>query len=340
MADTPATVARRTATAAIRRAVVATSLASVALAAAALPADAFDLQGHRGARGLRPENTLAAFGKALEIGVTTLETDLAVTKDGVVVIAHDPDLNPALVRAPSGFWLTARGPAIRSLTLADLKTYDIGRVNPSTSYGKQWPLQVPSDGERIPTLAELLAFADARDPKVRFNLEVKITPNSGESVVDPETFVDLALAGIRKAGVTGRTTLQSFDWRPLLISKRVAPELETACLTAQFPNFDTVKPDATGRSPWQAGLVPSEHGHSLPRLVKAAGCAIWSANAASLSAELVREAHAQGLRVLAWTVNEPAEMRRAIDLGVDGLITDYPDRARQVLAERAIAISR
>ena len=189
-------------------------------------------------------------------------------------------------------------------------------------------------------LAELLAFADARDPKVRFNLEVKITPNSGESVVDPETFVDLALAGIRKAGVTGRTTLQSFDWRPLLISKRVAPELETACLTAQFPNFDTVKPDATGRSPWQAGLVPSEHGHSLPRLVKAAGCAIWSANAASLSAELVREAHAQGLRVLAWTVNEPAEMRRAIDLGVDGLITDYPDRARQVLAERAIAISR
>ncbi|GMU72140.1 MAG: glycerophosphoryl diester phosphodiesterase [Burkholderiales bacterium] len=314
--------------------------AAGALAVAAPTAAAFDLQGHRGARGLRPENTLAGFSKALEIGVTTLETDLAVTKDGVVVIAHDPDLNPALVRGPSGFWLTARGPAIRTLTLAELQAYDVGRVDPSTSYGKQWPQQWPADGERIPTLAEFFAFVAARDPKVRFNLEVKITPTSGESVVDPETFVALALAGIRKAGVVDRTTLQSFDWRPLVISKRLAPELETACLTAQFPNFDTVKPDATGRSPWQAGLVPSEHGHSLPRLVKAAGCAIWSANAASLSAELVREAHALDLRVLAWTINDKAEMGRMIDLAVDGLITDYPDRARQVLAERGIAIAR
>ena len=317
------------------------SFRTVLLAAAlalALPAAAFDLQGHRGARGHLPENTLAAFGKALEIGATTLETDLAVTKDGVVVISHDPDLNPALVRAPSGFWLAARGPAIRTLTLAELKTYDVGRVNPSTSYGKQWPLQLARDGERVPTLAELFAFANARDPKVRFNLETKITPTSGDTVVDPETFVDLALAEIRKAGMVDRTTLQSFDWRTVVIAKRVAPELETACLTAQFPNFDTVKPDASGRSPWQAGLVPAEHGHSLPRLVKAAGCAIWSANSASLTAELVREARALGLKVLAWTLNDPAEMTRAIDLGVDGLITDYPDRARKVLAERGIAL--
>jgi len=311
-----------------------------ALAAMVLPATAFDLQGHRGARGLRPENTLAGFGKALEIGVTTLETDLAVTKDGVVVISHDPTLHPALVRGPSGFWLSARGPAIRTLTLAELKTYDVGRVNPTTSYGKQWPLQFPSDGERIPTLAEFFAFVNARDPKVRFNLEIKITPTSGEDVVEPEAFVDLAVAEIRRAGVVDRTTLQSFDWRALLVSKRVAPELATACLTAQFPNFDTVKPDATGRSPWQGGLVPTEHGGSLPRLVKAAGCRIWSANLASLSVELVGEAHALGLEVLAWTVNEAADMKRAIDLGVDGLITDYPDRARQVLAERGIALSR
>ena len=302
----------------------------------AMPAAAFDLQGHRGARGYLPENTLAAFGKALETGVTTLETDLAITKDGVVVISHDPDLNPALVRGPNGFWLTARGPAIRTLTLAELKTYDVGRVNPSSSYGKQWPLQLARDGERVPTLAELFAFVKARDPNVRFNLETKITPTSGDTVVDPETFVALAVAEIRAAGVVGRTTLQSFDWRTVVISKRVAPELETACLTAQFPNFDTVKPDASGRSPWQAGLVPAEHGNSVPRLVKAAGCAIWSANSAGLSAGLVREAQALGLKVLAWTVNESAEMARMIEMGVDGLITDYPDRARKALSERGI----
>ena len=313
----------------------AAGIAAIAIAAA-VPAGAFDLQGHRGARGLLPENTLAAFGKAIDIGVTTLETDLAVTKDGVLVISHDPDLNPALVRGPGGFWLTARGPAIRSLTLAELRTYDVGRVNPTTPYGKQWPLQLARDGERMPTLAEVFGLVKSRGSPVRFNLETKITPTSGDTVVDPETFVALAVAEIRAAGVVDRTTLQSFDWRTVVISKRVAPELETACLTAQFPNFDTVKPDASGRSPWQAGLVPAEHGNSVPRLVKAAGCAIWSANSASLSAGLVREAQALGLKVLAWTVNEPAEMARMVELGVDGLITDYPDRARKALAERGI----
>jgi len=314
----------------------AVGIAAIALAAS-LSASAFDLQGHRGARGLLPENTLAAFGKALDIGVTTLETDLAVTKDGVVVISHDPDLNPALVRGPGGFWLGARGPAIRTLTLAELRTYDIGRVNPSTSYGKQWPLQLARDGERFPTLAEVFGLAKSRGSSVRFNLETKITPTSGDTVVDPETFVTLAVSEIRAAGVFHRTTLQSFDWRTLVVSKRVAPELATVCLTAEFPNFDTVKPDASGRSPWQAGLDPASHGNSLPRLVKAAGCDQWSANAGSLTAERVREAQALGLKVLAWTVNEAVEMERMIELRVDGLITDYPDRARRVLAERGIA---
>lgn len=316
-------------------------LASAALALlAALPpgAAAFDLQGHRGARGLLPENTLAGFEKAIDLGVTTLETDLAVTKDGVLVITHDPDLNPALVRGANGLWLQARGPAIRALTLAELKGYDVGRVNPSTSYGRQWPLQLARDGERIPTLAEVFGLVKARGSPVRFNLETKITPTSGDSVADPETFVTLAVAAIRAAGVADRTTLQSFDWRTVVLSKRLAPEIATACLTAELPNFDTVKPDASGRSPWQAGLDPGAHGGSLPRLVKAAGCDQWSANAASLTAERVREARELGLTVLAWTVNEVAEMARVIDLGVDGLITDYPDRARKVLAERGVTL--
>lgn len=313
----------------------AATLAAIALVSIA-PVEAFDLQGHRGARGLLPENTLASFGKALDLGVTTLETDLAVTRDGVLVISHDPDLNPALVRSPSGFWLGARGPAIRTLTLAELKAYDVGRVNPSTSYGRQWPLQLARDGERIPTLAEVFGFVRARGSSVRFNLETKITPTSGDSVVDPETFVKLAVAEIRAAGVADRTTLQSFDWRTVVLSKRLAPEIVTACLTAEFPNFDTVKSDGSGRSPWQAGLDPASHGNSLPRLVKAAGCDQWSANAGSLTAERVREAQALGLKVLAWTVNEAAEMVRVIEMGVDGLITDYPDRARMVLEERGI----
>src|SRR5213078_2722802 len=116
--------------------------------------------------------------------------------------------------------------------------------------------------------------------------------------------------------MSARTTLQSFDWRTLAIARKIAPEIETACLTSEDANFDTVKPDSSGRSPWHAGLAFSDYG-SLPKLVHAAGCAIWSANAQSLTKAHIDEAHALRLRVLAWTVNDRAEMSRLIDLGVD-----------------------
>lgn len=301
------------------------------------PAMAFDLQGHRGARGLAPENTLAGFREALEIGVTTLETDLAVTKDGILVISHDADLNPALVR-DGNFWIGSRGPAIRTLALADLKRYDIGRVNPSTGYGKQWPLQVARDGERFPTLVEVFALTTAVGKPVRFNLETKLTPTSDGMTVDAETFAQLTVDAVRKSGMVSRTTIQSFDWRTLIAVRRLAPEIPTSCLTQEGGSGDTVKPDASGRSPWHAGIAASEHDGSVPRMVRAAGCTTWSANYASLTRERITEAHELGLRVLPWTVNEPADMARLIDMGADGLITDYPDRARRVMAEKGLPL--
>jgi len=313
-------------------------LAAILVAAAlAAPASAFDLQGHRGARGLAPENTLAAFAKALAIGVTTLETDLAITRDGVVVISHDPDLNPALVR-DGGTWLPGRGPAIRSLTLAELARYDVGRVDPASRYGQQWPEQVARDGERIPTLADVFALVERLDKPVRFNLETKLTPTSGDATPDAQTFAKLVLDAVRKAGATARTTIQSFDWRTLVAAKRIEPAIVTACLTAEGGSFDTVRPDATGRSPWHAGIAPADHDGSLPRMARAAGCAVWSPNHASVTRERVDEARALGLRVLPWTVNEPADMARLIDMGVDGLITDYPDRARKVMADKGLPL--
>ena len=186
--------------------------AAVLLAAAfAAPTLAFDLQGHRGARGLAPENTLAAFATALAIGVTTLETDLAVTRDGVVVIAHDPDLNPALARV-DGAWLKERGPPIRSLSLAELARYDVGRTDPASPYGRQWPEQAARDGERIPTLAALFELAGTAARPVRFNLETKITPTSGATTLGADAFAEVVVEAVRKAGLSSRTTLQSFDW--------------------------------------------------------------------------------------------------------------------------------
>ncbi|GAB4483774.1 MAG: glycerophosphodiester phosphodiesterase [Burkholderiaceae bacterium] len=312
---------------------------ALALVGCAWPAlvFAFDLQGHRGARGLAPENTLAAFRTALAIGVTTLETDLAMTRDGVLVLAHDPRLNPALVRDANGRWLAAEGPAIRDLTLDELRRYDVGRLNPDHRYARQWPHQQPADGERIPTLDQLIDLVEASGAPVRLNLETKLVPDDATTPA-PAPFARAVVDALRRSGMVERATIQSFDWRTLLEVKRIAPDIATVCLTIEAENFDTVRPDASGASPWHAGLRRADHGDSLPRLVKAAGCGTWSMFWRNLTPALVAEAHALGLKVLPWTVNDPAAMARLIDLGVDGIITDYPDRLRTVMAERRMAL--
>src|SRR5204862_6302549 len=126
----------------------------------AAPALAFDLQAHRGGRGLRPENTLAAFENAIPMGVTTLELDIAITADDVAVISHGPALYPGTARDADGRWLKESGPLIRSLTLAEVQRYDVGRLNPDSAYGKPFTWQQAVDGERIPTLASLFALVD------------------------------------------------------------------------------------------------------------------------------------------------------------------------------------
>ena len=302
---------------------------------------AFDLQAHRGGRGLAPENTRAAFEQALAIGVTTLEADLAMTRDGVLVLSHDPRLNPALTRGADGRWLDDTGPAIFSLTRSELAQFDVGRLNPESHYARQWPAQRPVDGSQIPTLAEL--FALAVGSAVRFNVETKITPevagDGGGDTPEAERFARAVVDEIRRAGLERRVTVQSFDWRTLVAVRQLAPEIVTACLTIQTANNDTVRPEADGVSSWHAGLRLADHGDSVPRLVKAAGCAIWSPFWRNLSPGLVQEAHALGLGVLPWTVNEPADLDRMVGLGVDGLITDYPDRARAVLEARGLPMA-
>jgi glycerophosphoryl diester phosphodiesterase len=308
--------------------------ALTALALCATPALAFDLQGHRGARGLAPENTLAAFVAALDTGVDTLELDLHVTRDGVVVITHDPRLNPAFSRDAEGRFVDEPGPAIIGMTLAELQRHDVGRVRPGSPYEKQWPARRAVDGERVPTLAALFELVKARgDRRVRFNIETKLRPDTPELTPPPAEFVAAVLKVIDAHGMAGRVTIQSFDWRALREVQRQRPGLPTAALSARLPAIDNL---SDGR--WTAGLALSEHGGSVPRLVKALGAPVWSPFHGALTAAEVAEARALGLQVLPWTVNEPAHMERVLDLGVDGLITDYPDRARTVLARRGLPL--
>ena len=301
----------------------------------AAPANAFDLQGHRGARGLAPENTLAAFETALSIGVSTLELDLAMTRDGVLVISHNRALNPDHTRGPDGKFLDREGPAIRSLTLADLQRYDVGRLKPGSGYASDFPEQRAVDGARIPALTELFDLVRrAGADHVRFNIETKITPGSGAETPDPETFAAAVAKAVREAGLTARVSMQSFDWRTLAALKRIAPEIERVCLTVEALNFDTIRRGEPGPSPWLGGLDIDDAGGSVPRLVAAAGCATWSPLYRNAKPDDVAAAKALGLKVIPWTVNERADMERLIALGVDGIITDYPDRLRAVMAAR------
>ncbi len=226
-----------------------------------------------------------------------------------------------------------RGVPIHSLTLAELKRYDIGRLDPASKYAQQFPEQKPVDGERFPTLAELFAAAG---PDVRFNIEIKTDPTKPDLTVDPDRFAQLAVDAIRLGKAGGRSTIQSFDWRGLIEAHRLAPEIATGCLSIESNGMDTVD-RASGRpSPWLAGLDLAAYGGSVPRLAKAAGCTVWSPFWRNVTPENIKQAQALGLKVLPWTVNNPAEMGHLIDMGVDGLITDYPDRAQPVLAAKGL----
>lgn len=300
----------------------------------AASAFAFDLQGHRGARGLVPENTLAAFGYALKVGVTTLELDIGVTADGVVVIAHDSWLNPIITRGRKRHWLPGtRGPLIKTLTQAQLLAYDVGRINPATTYARQFSGQQPQDGQRIPTLAQLFELVkNSGADEVRFNIETKISPLEPGATVSPEAMTSALLAAVREAGMTDRVTIQSFDWRTLRLVHQMEPGMATSCLSSQGAGGDTLRDGV-----WTAGLKSGNY-DGIPLMVKAAGCTTWSPNQSALTERQVELAHAHGLLVLPWTVNSAADMRRLLDWRVDGIITDYADRLRNLMQQRGMLL--
>ena len=265
---------------------------------------ALDVQGHRGARGHLPENTLAGFEHALALGVSTLELDVGVTRDGVVVIHHDRALNPDITRGPDGQWIAAPPPLIGELSFAELQRYDVGRIRPGSAYARRFPDQRAVDGARIPRLADILTWP------ARFNIETKISPEAPRESLPPEPFARAVIAEVRKAGAAARTTIQSFDWRTLKVVEREAPEMATAYLTGSR-NAD-------------------------PAQVHAAGGRIWSPDFTTLTPQKVAEAHRLGLKLIPWTVNEPADIARVLGMRVDGIISDYPDRVLVEIRRRPL----
>jgi glycerophosphoryl diester phosphodiesterase len=298
-------------------------------------ATTIDLQGHRGARGLHPENTLEGFVAALAIGVTTLELDVGVTADDVVVVHHNEQLNGDIARA-SGAWIETR-PALRELTFAQLQAYEVGRLKPGSDYAKRFTSQRGADGIRIPRLVDVFAMAESKSDTIRYNVETKLSPLEADKTLRPAAFADALIATLRAARVTERTTIQSFDWRTLKHVQAVAPDIATACLTAELDDFDTLARGEDGPSPWTAGLDVDNYA-SVAQMVAAAGCDVWSPSHRNINSSLLGQAHALGISVSVWTVNEPSDIEAMLELGVDAIISDYPDRVRQAMVRRGMVV--
>ncbi len=295
----------------------------------------FYIIGHRGAAGLAPENTLAAFSRACEIGVDAVELDVLLTAEDKIVVHHDYTLKPEIARTPDGEWLNRPGPLIKELTLANLKTYDVGRLKPNTRYSRRYPEQQPVDGERIPTLGEVISLLKAKcDPATQLWVEIKTNPEKPDLTPAPETVADAVVQFLRQQDFTARVRILSFDWRSLVHVQKIAPDIPTVYLSLVGRSLNNIKPGQPGASPWMAGLDIDDFSGSIPQAVKAAGGRYWAPYYKHITYDLLNEAHELGLQVFVWTPDKRGAMVRLIEMGVDGIITNRPDILRSIVSEQ------
>jgi glycerophosphoryl diester phosphodiesterase len=283
--------------------------------------------GHRGAAGLAPENTLAGFKKALDLGVDGLEMDVLLTLDGEVVVHHDFALKPETARTSDGQWIKgSSGPLIKDLALAEIKTYDVGRLRPYTLYSSRYPDQRPADGERIPTLGEVISLLRSRgDEKTTLGIEIKTSQERPDATPAFEHVVETVIKVLEEGEFLSRTLFLSFDWRALAHARRIVPEIPAVYLSLASISQDNIQRGRPGPSPWTAGIDVDDFRGSIPRAIIAAGGRHWGAQYKSLTPALVEEAHRLGIEVYAWTVDDREEMVRLINMKVDGIITNRPD---------------
>ena len=330
---------------------IAAAVAALLLVPATAQADQdFDLEAHRGGIAYYPEATLPAFANALRIGVTTLELDVQITADGREVVTHDRKIKPEKCRDTAPLFpgdpeFPYAGRYVKDLTFDQVRTLDCGS---QTLPG--YPEQQPAPGARMPTLHEVFSLVRrCHATDVRFNIETKVEAAAPEETAPREQFVRVVADEVRKAGMLRRVTVQSFDWGALRRMREVEPRLPVVALTE--PKFLEV--GQPGASPWLGGLDIDDFGGSPVQAVRTFGASALSPLHGTpqngtvndpdyvpfTTPALVAEAHEAGVRVVPWTVNDEPTMNALIDMGVDGLITDYPARLRELLVARGIEVA-
>lgn len=307
---------------------------SASAANVAQPAKKINIIGHRGVAGLAPENTISAFKRACELGVDAVELDVLMTADNKILVHHDYSLTPEITRTPDGKWLESPSPVIKELTLAQLKTYDVGRLKAGTRYSRHHPEQRAVDGERIPTLDEVIVLLDEKcDNATQLWIEIKANPEKPDLTPAPATVADAVIELLRLQNYSGRVRILSFDWRVLAHVQKIAPDIARVYLSLEGVSLDNIKRGQAGASLWMAGLDIDDFGGSIPRAVKAGGGRYWAPYYKHLTYELLNEAHELGLEVFVWTPDKRSDMVRLIEMGVDGIITNRPDILKTIASE-------
>jgi glycerophosphoryl diester phosphodiesterase len=286
--------------------------------------------GHRGATGLLPENTLAGFKKAMELGVDTIELDIHLTSDNEAVVYHDFRLNPAITRDANGKWIKERH-LLKELTLSEVQSYDVGKLNRKAGYAKKYPDQKAAKGERIPTLCDVIQLAKRTGNKTHLFIELKFSPLKPEETKSPEEISNVVAKIIKDENIAERVTIISFDWKILMYFQNIMPEVPTGYVTVTKKGRDTIQKKKTGASPWMAGIDIDEFG-SIPKAVKSAGGSYWITNykhatghKKNITSKIVEKAHDIGIKVIVWTPDSKSDMKKLIKTGVDGITTNRPD---------------
>lgn len=310
-------------------------------AAAAKNGD-FDIQAHRGGLGLTVESTIASFSRGLQLGVSTLELDVQITQDGYAVVTHDRKVTGSKCRdtapyTPGDPEYPYVGKFINTLTLKQVKQLDCGSL-PQAGF----PGQQPDPGARMPELKDVFALVKAYHANdVKLNVETKVEAGAPSETAPREQFVQVVASEIRKAHIARQVTIQSFDWGSLMRMRQVMPELPLVALD----NFDFLQVGKPGKSPWLGGIDIDDFGGDPIKAVKSFGASAISpvdgfpqggkitdpAFRPYFTADTVKAAHQAGLTVIPWTVDDPATIQWFVDQGVDGIISDYPDRVRDVV---------
>ena len=252
---------------------------------------------HRGGAALRPENSLAAFRHAMALGCDGAELDVQLSADGVPVVYHDARLNGGYTRK-DGIWLAGETPPLKDLTLAELRRFDIGR--PAGDYARQHPDMKTVDGERIPTLRDVIALVR---PAPGFRLLVELKCDTSEDSADPVALADAALLVVEEADFLSRTVFVGFDWRALARLHQMQPKTEIWC---------TSNGDIQGTAP-------------LFNIIRGLGGKGWFPHFWQLTPEAAALARSYDLKLAAWTVDDENEMRRLTALGIEAICTDRPD---------------